>query len=118
MKFLFYLLITLFVCTSLNAQGNTLIEQIESAYRSNTLNHSDSRLNIDVWDSDSVKAAKNYFTALLHSDFQQSIILHSTNFSTFPNELYGKKSGVKLISVDFINKGLIPRGDKTPGVEL
>jgi tetratricopeptide (TPR) repeat protein len=89
---------------SLNAQGNTVIEQIERAYRGNTLNYSDSILNIDTRDSDSVKAAKNYFRALLYSDFQQSILLHSTNFSSFPNELYGMKSGIKLISVDFVNK--------------
>jgi len=97
------LFLVLFLCIG-NLYSETVVEQIERLYRDNSLNHADTILNVDVWDSDTVRATKIYFRALMHNDFTQSILLHSINFSDYPNEIYGKKSGLKLISVDFINK--------------
>jgi len=60
---------------------------------------------LDIADNDTnaVKSAKKYYRALLNSDVQQAILLHSTNFSTFTNELHGSLSGIQLITIDFIN---------------
>ena len=96
-------LCTLSIFSTLAASQYPIIEQIQNAYQNNSIKHEDPILAIDPADSDSIVAAKNYFTALLHNDMQQTLLIHATNFATFPAEHYGQMSGVQLVIVDFIN---------------
>ena len=89
---------------SLESNSNTqIIEQIQNSFQNNLIRYNDPLLEINSFDTNSVKAAKNYYKALLLRDFQEIIALHKTNFESFPNEHYGQMSGIQLVSIDFIN---------------
>ena len=105
---LFFSLFLLFVPLLLRndilfAQSNTTIEQIQRAYQSNTLRQGDTMLDIESSDSSPVRAAKSYYKAIMQSDVQELLLLHTNNFSSFPNEHYGKMSGIQLVTIDFVN---------------
>ena len=79
------------------------IEQLRTAYENNTLRYNDIMLTLSPNDSSSLIAAKNYFKAVLYTNFEQVLQLHTSNFYNYPNEIYGIMSGLQLISIDFIN---------------
>jgi tetratricopeptide (TPR) repeat protein len=101
MRIIFLVVFAIFL--TLQAQSSADIMQIEQAYRDNNLSHSSSMLHVLDRDPPSLKAAKNYFLAVLNPDIQSALLTHSINFTTFPREYYGMLSGIQLISVDYIN---------------
>ncbi|MCL2062943.1 MAG: SPOR domain-containing protein [Candidatus Cloacimonetes bacterium] len=113
LKYLTYIFIFhLLFFSSLNAQQGSnplssnqqsVIERIQNSFQENTLVYNDPLLVIDSLDSDSLKAAKNYYRALLHKNIEEVMSIHTNNFSTFNNEHYGQMSGIQLVSIDFIN---------------
>ena len=98
-----YLILVLLLFSFLYAQNPNIIESLESAYQKDTLTFEDKSLNIHDLDSNSVRAAKNYYQAVLSNDIQYTLLSHSLNFTSYPTEYYGQLSGIQLISIDFIN---------------
>ena len=98
-----FLLLIIILSLYLSVNCSSVIESLESAYQTNTLAPDSPNLLPNNMDTDSERAAKNYYRAVLSTDFQNSLLTHTTNFSSHPNEYYGQLSGIQLISIDFIN---------------
>ncbi len=97
-------LIIFFVCLyNLVCQENE-ITQIESLFKSGMLTGNHNALVSKTTDSAEVLAAKTYYKALFNKNIQESLLLHTDNFTKHSKQFYGQLSGLQLSLIDFINK--------------
>ncbi|MCK9330590.1 MAG: SPOR domain-containing protein [Candidatus Cloacimonetes bacterium] len=97
------ILMILAIFTLLPAQQNDLAT-IETLYKNANLNKNNKILIINLSDNQETQSAKMYYAALLDNNIQNSILLHSENFSNNTRQLYGQLSGLQLAIIDYINK--------------
>ena len=101
---LYVLFLCLFVASSIFAQRTNIVRELEENYQNNTLTHTDRRLLLVDSDSDTIKATKNYFKAVLTTDEQNMKLEHELNFRRFPQEIYAQQSGLQLVQYHILKK--------------